>query len=524
MPTYTFETNWRFTAMVLSICIVLLSPTLAYRMGVDHGTFAFLGSELLEGRWQYLSTWESDFPGLTFLHAFEIFLFGKSIFMFRLFDMFFQLGNTFLIYFITCRLSNRISGYLAAATFCLIYQGYGPWNTAQREGFGLLFILLGFWLYLTTEKRKPVLTAALIGLGFGLAFTIKPTLLAMTTMYFPLLGAINKKNWQLIPFAVTGLAVPIVAIVIIYWSLGGLSEMYDACIIYSSNVYSMRLRGDYPLWQFWLSKFNKLGDQAVGLSILYVAFLMWGSNRREKLMLYLGYLGTIYAVFVQGTFAGYHYLPGLGIGSILVGTMFSQIFTFMFRDYSFLQIWRVRITTQLLFANLVILAAMPIYIKKDRIINLVALRFLDRPYPNEFRNKTVFDFTEDFDVAEYLESHTSRDDTIQVWGYETLVYYLANRHAASRFQMTHPLVMRVPGHNITPVQGRWREEFINDMIEKQPVYIAVVQNDNWWWAPKEQTSEELLDDFPEWKEYIQKNYSFEHTIGRFLIYRRISNF
>jgi hypothetical protein len=63
---------------------------------------------------------------------------------------------------------------------------------------------------------------------------------------------------------------------------------------------------------------------------------------------------------------------------------------------------------------------------------------------------------------------------------------------------------------------------MRDMIQHQPRYVAVVRSDNWWWAPEERTSEELLDDFYEWKAFIQNNYVLEHTIGRFLIYRRSS--
>jgi hypothetical protein len=506
--------------MVLVVCSLLLAPTLAYRMCVDQGVFAYMGAEILEGRWPYLETWESDFPGLMFLQAVEILLFGKSIAMFRFFDLIFQLGNAYLIYRITCRVACRRGAYLAAAIFCLIYQGYGPWNTCQREGFGIFFILLGFWLYLTSDRRSTVATAAGIGLGLGLAATIKPTLLALAVFYLPLLLHMHRKVWKQILAALAGLVAPFASILIFYWALGGLSQLYEATVTYQS-IYTMRLRGDDPLLFYWLSKLQRLGGLTVALLLLYGPFLLWGPARRERLMLFLGYLGTVYTVFVQGTFAGYHYLPGLGIGSILVGCMFSQTTTITLRDSSF-RIGRARITTQLLLAHLVILAALPIYLKKEPIINLLSLHFLNRPLPNEYRNSTVFDFTEDFDVADYLQAHTQPDDRIQVWGYESLVYYLADRDAASRFQMTHPLVMRVPGQDITPMQRRWRQEFMHDMVQRQPRYVAVVQDDNWWWAPEERTSEELLNDFPEWKEFIQNNYVHEHTIGRFLIYRCLS--
>lgn len=40
--------TWKFTAMVMSVCALLLSPTLAFRMGADQGVFAYMGAELLE--------------------------------------------------------------------------------------------------------------------------------------------------------------------------------------------------------------------------------------------------------------------------------------------------------------------------------------------------------------------------------------------------------------------------------------------------------------------------------------------
>ena len=82
-----------FGLAVLIVCALVLMPTLTYRMGVDQGVFAYMGTELLNGRWPYVGTWESDFPGMVFLHAAELGLLGKSIVLFRLFDLLYQLGN-----------------------------------------------------------------------------------------------------------------------------------------------------------------------------------------------------------------------------------------------------------------------------------------------------------------------------------------------------------------------------------------------------------------------------------------------
>ena len=487
---------------------------------MDHGVFAYIGAQILKGHLPYIHTWESDYPGLMFIQAAEIFVFGKSIYMFRLFDILFQLGNAYLIYRIAYRVGvERTSALFSAALFCLIYQGYGPWNTAQREGFGLFFILLGFWLFLTAELRRPLLTAIGIGMGFGIAVLIKPTLLALSAFYVPLLGCLRRRQgWERLVIAGFGLMIPVAVLVVFYWTQGGLKDLYEACIVYQS-IYTARLRGDESIWMYWLSKLQRMGANAVGLTIVSVPFLLWGEARRERLMLYAAYLGSVFAVFVQGTFAGYHYLPGLGIGSILIGSMFSQVTKVLLGERTLgFGGWKLSLRAGAVLVALsmaTFVYAKPVYIER-----LVTLHFLERPSPGEYRNALVFDFTEDFDVAEYLRTHTAPDEPIQVWGYESLVYYLADRDAASRFQMTHPLVMRVPGEGITPMQLEWRKEFMQDMERRQPKYVAVVRNDNWWWAPGEKTSEQLLEDFAEWKAFIQKNYVLEHTVGRFLVYRR----
>jgi len=510
------------TALVLGVCALVLAPTVAYRIGVDQGVFAYMGAGLLRGEWPYIHSWEADFPGLMFLQAAEILVFGKSIAMFRLFDVLFQLGTACFVFRIADRLSGRVGAMVAAILYCLIYQDYGPWNTAQREGFALPFVLAGFWMYLTADRRSPWLTAAIIGLGMGWAITIKPTLLALALFYLPLATALRtRRAVALAMVAGACLVAPSVIFIGMYWALGGLTQMYEALVSYQP-IYTARLRGQEPLLMYWMQKAGQLGRNAVVLPIVYAPFLFSGTARRERFMVWLAFAGSVYSVFVQGTFAGYHYLPGMALGAILVGDLFSTASAWglaRVRSHMTRQTHR----TQVILASLMLMVAAVFYMREAPLRDLASLHFLNPPRANEFRNNTVFDYTESYDLAAYLRERTQPDQPVQVWGYESLVYYLADRSAASRFQMSHPLVMRVPGQALTPMQTRWRAEFVGDVQRRQPPFVAVVRHDNWWWAPEERTSEELLDDFPEWKGVIERDYALETTIGRFLVYRRLTH-
>jgi len=512
------EAERRFTFAVMAFCGLLLAPTLSYRMGLDQGSFAYLAAEIVDGRWPYIDTWDHQFPGLMVLNAVEIFAFGKSVAMFRAFDWLCQMACVYLIFSITRRLTDRTGGYVAAFVYCLIYQGYGPWNTAQREGFAMLFVLWGFWLYLTADRRRPVSTAVGIGLGLGFAVTFKPTMLALSTLYAPLLLRLDRKTIRVAAAGFGALLVPPGLMLLTLWLNGALIDFYEANIAFQAQVYVPLSRGDAPLLSFWLSKVQRLGLQTVAVVLGYVPFLFWGRSLRERWMLYSGYLGAVYAVFAQGTFAGYHYIPGLALGAALIGTMFSLGTWLVLRDAR-LTVGGFTIAQRMLAAHLLALGAISMYVRADSVRNLVTLQFLQRPAPGEFRNQNVFDFTESWDVAEYIREHTDPADSIQVWGHESLVYYLADRDAASRFQTSNPLVARAPGRELTSMQLRWRDEFMRDMHEARPRYIAVVRDDDWWWAPDQRTSEQLLDDFPRWKRFILDRYTVEAEIGRFLVYR-----
>jgi hypothetical protein len=510
--------------LTLVICALILAPTLAYPFGLDQGTFAYMAAGLLEGRLPYIGTWDHQMPGGVVLHAIEIALLGKSIVMFRAADLVYQLLNIALIYGIARRIADRAAALLAAGTFALIYQGYGPWNTGQREGFALLFVLLAFYLYLTRDRRADARTALGIGLCFGIAATIKLVFLAFPAMYAPLLigtrdegGTSNKGEgtWsaggtdvRLVAIAGAGAVAPLAVVVLFYWWQGAFRAFYEAAVAYQTQVYVHRLRGTDPVLFYWWSKFTRLGVRTIVLPLAYLPLLALPDRRLERTMVWLGFLVSAAVVFVQGTFAGYHFLPGLGFGAILIGDLVSQVIARLLP--------RVRPAVLVL---AVLIVAAPVYIKAQAVRDLVSLRFLAPPEPGALRIASVFDFTEAHDVAAYLESHTAPGDPIQVWGHESLVYYLANRHAASRFQTSNGLVMRVPGQPITPMQKAWRREFMASLERQPPRYIVITRGDHWWWAPDERTSEELVSDFPEFEAFVKQRYTLETEIGRYAVYR-----
>lgn len=510
--------GWTLAAAGLGA--LLLAPTLAYRLGLDQGVFAYIGGELLDGRWPYLATWDHAWPGMMYLNALEIGLLGRSIPAFRLFDLVWQIATLVLIHRIAWRLAGRAGALVALCLYALTYQGYGPWNTAQREGFATLFAMAGLALQLEWGERRPLAVAAAVGLGLGIAATFKPTLLAFAAIYAPLWLRPRRRAPALVAVAGVGVALPLAGFVALYAALGGLRELYEATVAYQTTVYVDHLRGDLSAAAWALERLRHLGLTTQALTLGYLPFLFFGPHRRERLAVYLGYLGCVFAVWLQGTFAGYHYLPALALGAVLSGSAFALALERVWPDRP-LALGSRGVSRHVLVAAGVGLALVPLYVHPEAVSRLVRLQFLGPPAPGELRIDDVFDFTEDWEAARYLAAHTRPGDRIQVWGHESLVYYLAQRSAASRFQTSNPLVMRPPEGAITPMQERWRAEFLDAVDRQRPPYVVVVTGDHWWWAPGRQTSEELLDEFPAWRDRIRRDYALEHRAGRLEIYRRV---
>ena len=200
---------------------------------------------------------------------------------------------------------------------------------------------------------------------------------------------------------------------------------------------------------------------------------------------------------------------------VLVENFSPRVMPSLGLDYQTLR----ELNPSLVMAMLLVALMVPRFVNAAAVRDVATLHFLEPPRPDEYRNQDIFDYYEDWQLAQYLTARTDPQDKIQIWGFESLVYHLADRSAASRFQATQPLIMRVLGRPLGPMQHRWRDEFVNAIRRENPVYVAVVRGDRWWWSPEGQTSEELLGDFPEWQEIIQSEYTLETEIGRFAVYR-----
>jgi hypothetical protein len=124
-----------------------------------------------------------------------------------------------------------------------------------------------------------------------------------------------------------------------------------------------------------------------------------------------------------------------------------------------------------------------------------------------------FSLTADREVASYVQDRTDTDEGVFIWGFEPLVYFLADRRPASRFIYTVPLVT-----DWSPPE--WREELIRDLADKPPRYILILHNDRlpWMTGRRDDSAAQLLS-FPALRGVLDERYEKESTIEDFTVWR-----
>ncbi len=128
-----------------------------------------------------------------------------------------------------------------------------------------------------------------------------------------------------------------------------------------------------------------------------------------------------------------------------------------------------------------------------------------------------FSLREDIALANYLQTQTTPADRIFIWGYEPLVYFLARRQIVSRFLYNFPLVVRWAPQKL-------RAEFLQAIQQDPPKLFVIAHKDATPWVTgHNKDSFRSFMEFTELRFFLEENYDFLASVGRFDIYRRLTN-
>ena len=464
----------------LSVLIILL-PSSPLHLPLplrDSGVFLYIGWRILNGELPYLKIWDHKPPLIFYLNALGLALTNNS----RWGVWLLEYVGVILAAWIGFKLIKRAMGSLPAifslaiwlsTLYFVIDGGNLPEEFALPIQFGCL------WLIIDADKIEKDKRWHYYGIGLltGLAFFLKQTAIGMglAIVIFLIVQRLtsrrSKSLFQELLWMAGGVLSITVPIVIFFVVQGAFKEFWDAAfrynLIYSASNLNFLSRllpstlGITPLATVGLFQLGLMG-YVIGLFLL-LSKISLTDEWKPLLIVCLIALPIELILISASGFRYTHYymslLPTLAVFAAL-------FFWIVLLQLSHLGMQRI-------FQELITLAA---------IMVLVWSSF------NDFRILFNEHSQERNDLAiSYIETNTSSEDSVLLWGAESAINFQTKRQSPSRYVYQFPL------YKVNFVKEKSVLEFLNDIIQNRPVLIINTNNNT---TP--------IFDFPVQTESIQK--------------------
>jgi 4-amino-4-deoxy-L-arabinose transferase-like glycosyltransferase len=478
------ETFWLIAILALSTLLRL--AFLHEPFDRDEGQYATIAQTILRGGLPYRDAIEIKPPGIFYLYALAISLFGATTESVRMFTALYSMLTAGAVYGVARHLSGARAGLWAA----LLYGVYStiPLLTANSnsEVFLVLPMTAGVWCFLKAmdDRKRSYLCGA--GLCAALAMLIKPVALPVVAL-----------ELLLVPFFRSGIG----RLKASALDLAAFLFPIAACALVTIAYFS--LRGGLDDLLYWTVEFPRRYKDAEIFATPTLASVSWHLRSVLVVPALLGIPAAVWLAATRRTVAGL--LPLLLILAVSVAIALPGK---NFPHYFFMIIPFLAIPGGI---GLVLVTRMP------RVPACLALLVVcgacvysagkNYPFYTVYSPEQVVTasygtttFAYSVKVARYLREHTRPDDYIFQWGFEPELYFLADRRCPNPY-----LVHFLPGWSKDPQQAI--STLKQSLIDKKPAYIIL--------QPEWSDFEGIF----EVNEYVRKNCYEEKRLGYAVIFR-----
>ncbi len=527
------------TGACVAVIVFLLMQILTFDYGRDQGIYAMVARTLLAGGMPYQDAWDFKPPGIFIVYAASRALLGSGQMGIRVVEVGGLVGMVVAMMRLTGEWwGNRRVGLLAGAIAVLVHAQLDFWHTAQPESFGgmvtvFALVALGPWMGSEAghdEQRSAAMTRRLLisGALFGLAGLLKPPLAGGGAVVAAALGLrlLPRKGWFGLPamrealrpagLILAGGAAPFAVCLLWFAARGALPHLYDVLFVFTPHYTLLSWVGEtfggMVYWGFteWLCTYCSVATVGV--------LLCMGFPRAARERFGVGVLGAIIAVHVlgvimQGKFFPYHYGATWPLTALLAALGFHRLWERLAT--------RGPLGVAAFFASLVLVALGRTATKDlehsflvrcgDRIAALRASPH-DQAAFDHLASVADVNAAANREVAAFLRARTPRERGVFVWGFEPVIYDLADRTPATRYLYDVP-------QRVAWAKDRERETLMRDLEAGRPAAIVVEHHDVFPMVTGDAIdSADTLRGFPALGELIAARYSLATTIEDFDVY------
>jgi len=466
--------------VLLLVGLVLL---LGYGYGRDQGIYAVVAGAIVRGGAPYLDAWDFKPPAIFGVYAAARALLGPGIVAVRGVEALAYLSLVPAFMLLSRRvLGDARPGLLAAAVALFAQLQLEYWDTAQPESFGGVAVVWALVLALSAEdaggaaRRRAQLGA---GALYAVAGLFKPHLGAGILVSAALAARGARRSGApaappLLFYAVGGALVVAVAVVWLV-AAGAWPATLETFLVFLPSYHAVRFE-----WAALpVDALRTLRDALFGFTafvpaglVLLVALPPLAPRERAAALHAVGVvLVQLAGVATQARFYPYHFAASLTLLALPAG-------------WGLWKGWqrarRSRLGVAVALAAALMLAwktpAVPAYGGLDfweRARLRVAL-LVDRVDPraeNLLHTAGDVHYGANRRAASWITTRTPPDSTLYVWGFEPMLYAMADRRPASRW------IYNVPQRLDWEHRERVRKELLADLRRERPAAIVVVQRD-----------------------------------------------
>jgi hypothetical protein len=541
---FSHAAPWKWLAGTLVFVFFRALPNLRYLIGRDQATYCVIGEGLLHGKLLYRDLWDNKPPGIFYLYALIVKVFGPVMWSVGVVDILWLLAISCCIFYFSRRYLGNPGAALAVIFYACRHCRQGYIHAAQPETF-LMLCVFGAW-FLLSDSDQPRRSEPgslrfagrffAVGLILGAAFWLKYNAVA----FFPFLALlpfvdfrglddgtgrvgliIGWKEWfgRMIIVA-AGLVFAVAAVLTQFWISGAWPAMKEIQFEVLPRYGAMAFHWSfyYVYWALWQTQ-NHLGVWWEAIPALSLLIAWW---RRElgriaplTLMALAGYLCTA----MQGRFHPYYFET-------------TYPFFAMFWAYVGVKIYDGSVQASRLFARRkwalaraliwVVFACLIFSLLPEEGVRIAEqYRFADDWWRDPEASYKVYYWQlplekigDQLRVVDYLKANSQPHDEVYVWGTAPLINFLSQRVGPSRFVSNLGLMSAW-------VPERWRRELVRTLEEKPPRYIVVERHDmvpTLTFTTKD--SEEYLQVYPSLANFLGRQYESAAHYSDFEIYEK----
>ena len=531
--------------LLLAACLLtiafLLIQILMYGYGRDQGIYAMVGRALLSGKMPYRDAWDFKPPGIFVIYAGARALFGSGQWGIRALECLGLIAMVAAMGELTKRWwGERAIGILGGAVAVLIHAQLDFWHTAQPESFGgmlTIFALLalgheggGAEAEATRAKapapseRERWIRRFACGALFGICGLLKPPLagggavvaVALALQTYLRERSIRAAARPVYPIVLGG-AAPLILCAIWFAAKGALHDLTAVLFVFTPHYTKLGWEGEtlggMTYWGFieWLTGYSSVPTAGV----LLLLGLRPTPRQRFGVFVVAGIIAVHLAgVTMQGKFFPYHYGATWPVTGLLAG----------------LGLWRVweRLTTwhQALGASLFFVGLTAVAFGRSATKD-VPHSYLDRcgerlrAFTSSPRNQAEIDrlasvadvnAAANRAVAVFLRDHVPADRTVFVWGFEPVIYDLADRTPSTRYLYDVP-------QRVAWAKEAERATLMKDLEASHPAAVVVERRDVFPMVTGDAIdSNDTLQEFDALRTLLQDRYWMAEKIEDFDVY------